>query len=197
MSVMKPCQIVKSKLLLLYFFAYLVKFKFPLCQLQASSNCKVHIAQVNFSCLPKLVGRLLTKPRACHPKHTQFSRKTQKSNFKPYCHFRVFFFSNFVMWLKWQSYKDDLARFGYRLDMKIEKKSESFYILTGTYHKNLAIWKPLFSKIWKIWAIFFPTENPLYRSKSYFSGQNLAKLRLLKKKLLPLLCEISILYFLF
>jgi hypothetical protein len=88
------------------------------------------------------------------------------------------------LWSSWSDNhtKDDLARFGYRLDMKIEKKSESFYILTGTYHKNLAIWKPLFSKIWQIWAISFPTENPLYRSKSFFLGQNLAKFRLLKKK---------------
>jgi hypothetical protein len=49
----------------------------------ASSNCKVHLAQVNFSCLPKLVGRRLTKHRACHPRHTQFPRKTQSPTSSP------------------------------------------------------------------------------------------------------------------
>ncbi len=46
-------------------------------------------------------------------------------------------------------HKYDLARFGYRLDTKVGKKLESFYIfgyLGGTYHKILAIWKFLFSK---------------------------------------------------
>jgi hypothetical protein len=40
------------------------------------------------------------------------------------------FFFNFVM-IQWSDnhLQDDLARFGYRLDMKVEKNSESFYIL--------------------------------------------------------------------
>jgi hypothetical protein len=42
-------------------------------------------------------------------------------------------------------HKNDLARSGYTLDMKVgKKKSKSFYILgylpTGTYHKNLMVW---------------------------------------------------------
>ncbi len=44
-------------------------------------------------------------------------------------------------------------------DMKIGKKSESFYILwlpAGTDHKNLAIWKLFFfSKSGEFWGIFF------------------------------------------
>jgi hypothetical protein len=43
----------------------------------------------------------------------------------------------------------------------------------------LAIWKNKSFKIWRIWAIFF-IKNPLYRLKSYFSGQSLAKFRPIK-----------------
>jgi hypothetical protein len=75
-------KIVKSTVLLLYFLAILSSSSFLFAN-SASSNCKVHIAKVNFSCLPKLVGRCLTKHRACHPRQTQFPRKTQSPTSNP------------------------------------------------------------------------------------------------------------------
>jgi hypothetical protein len=58
--------------------------------------------------------------------------------------------------------------------LKVEKKQDPsiFSPPTQTYCGGL---ETLFFKIWRIWAIFH-MENPLYRSTSYFSGQNLAKL---------------------
>ncbi len=46
----------------------------------------------------------------------------------------------------------------------------------------MTIWNFQISKIWQIWAVF-PMKNPLYRSKSYFSGPNSAKTRQVKKHL--------------
>jgi hypothetical protein len=43
--------------------------------------------------------------------------------------------------------KPDLARFGYRPDMKVEKRNRILlysWLLTGTYYKSLVIWKPFF-----------------------------------------------------
>jgi hypothetical protein len=56
-----------------------------------------------------------------------------------------------ILWCSWSGDHpyDDLARFGYRLDIKVEKNSESSIFLaipTGTYHKNLAIRKLFFVK---------------------------------------------------
>ncbi len=113
----------------------------------AWSNCKVHIAQVNFSCFPKLVGRRLTKHRACHPRHT-IPKEDSKSNFKPYCHLGLFFFS--ILWCSWSDNhpKDDLARFGYRLDMKIEKNQNPSIFLLG-----------LIIKIWRFGNLYFPKSG--------------------------------------
>jgi hypothetical protein len=36
---------------------------------------------------------------------------------------------------------DDLARFGYRLDMKVEKTAESFYILGYLLELIIKIWR--------------------------------------------------------
>jgi hypothetical protein len=36
---------------------------------------------------------------------------------------------------------EHLAKFGYLLDMKIEKMQNPSWLTTGTYHKNLEIWK--------------------------------------------------------
>jgi len=67
--------------------------------------------------------------------------------------------------------------------MKFFLKPDSFNILDyllELYHKNLAIWIFYFFS-WKageFWPKFFPfLKNPFYRSKSDFSGPNLAKFR--------------------
>jgi hypothetical protein len=44
----------------------------------------------------------------------------------------------------------------------------------GTYHKNMAINLNYF---WLIWDHFSHENSFEYASKSYFSGQNLAKIR--------------------
>jgi len=79
--------------------------------------------------------------------------------------------------------------------MKVEKKTgSSFYILgylleliiksgdleTFFFFFFFKIWQIwvfffFFFKIWQIWVIFFSWKILLYRSKSYLSGQNLAK----------------------
>jgi hypothetical protein len=63
--------------------------------------------------------------------------------------------------------------------MKVKKKNRILlysWLPPETYHKNMAIWKLIFSEIWWIWAIF-SMENPLYRWKSYFPGRNLTRFR--------------------
>jgi len=54
--------------------------------------------------------------------------------------------------------------------MKIEKKSESFYIILGyllleLIFKNLAMWIYFFFEIWQIWVIF-SMKNPLCISRN-------------------------------
>jgi hypothetical protein len=73
------------------------------------------------------------------------------------------------------------------LDVKVEKKNtESLQILGYLLKLIVQIgYLEFFSfEIWRIWAIF-PTTNPLYCSKSYFSGQNLVKTCQLKKYKVP------------
>jgi hypothetical protein len=59
----------------------------------------------------------------------------------------------------------------------VVEKSQNCSIFLATYWNlsqnsgNLEIY---FFEIWQIWAIV-SMENPLYRSKSYFSGQHFAK----------------------
>jgi hypothetical protein len=62
---------------------------------------------------------------------------------------------------------------GTGVNWKWEKKQDlSVYLAT---YWNLSYkcgdLETFFLEIWRIWAIF-PMENPLYRSKSYFSGSN-------------------------
>jgi hypothetical protein len=73
--------------------------------------------------------------------------------------------------------ENDLAKFGYIIDIQVEKKQNPSIFLT-------AFWKLLqgagdrkffLFEIWWIWVIL-PMQNPLYRSKSYFSGRNLTKI---------------------
>ncbi len=83
------------------------------------------------------------------------------------------------MWCSWSGYhpQDDLAIFGYRLDINVLKKSESFYILGYLLKliiKTLMIWNLFFCKIWWIWAMFL-MENPLYSSKSFFFRSKFGK----------------------
>jgi hypothetical protein len=64
--------------------------------------------------------------------------------------------------------------------MKVgKKKTEYFYILGYQMELIRKVWlfgkKKNSFKIWRIWVFFFPLKNPLYRSKLYFSGQNLAE----------------------
>jgi hypothetical protein len=60
--------------------------------------------------------------------------------------------------------------------MKVgKKKSESFYIigyLLELYHKKLVIWKLVFRKSGEFGPLF-SMENPLFGSKSYFSGRKI------------------------
>ncbi len=50
--------------------------------------------------------------------------------------------------------ENNLAKFGYILDMELFLKNPSIFVgyLTGTYYKNMAIWKKIPFKIWRIWA---------------------------------------------
>ncbi len=57
---------------------------------------------------------------------------------------------------------------------KFKKELLYSWLPTGTYYKNLVIWKIYFLEIWQIWVISF-MKNPLYGLKTYFSGQNLVK----------------------
>jgi hypothetical protein len=75
--------------------------------------------------------------------------------------------------------ENNLAKFGYILDMKVGKKKKkrgSFYILGYLLELIIKNWqlgrKKKSSKSGKF-AFFFPLKNPLYRSKSYFPGRNL------------------------
>jgi hypothetical protein len=62
--------------------------------------------------------------------------------------------------------------------MEVEQIKISLYLWlpTGTNNKNLAIGRICFSKSGEFGAIFL-MENPSCRSKSYFSGRDLAKIR--------------------
>jgi hypothetical protein len=62
--------------------------------------------------------------------------------------------------------------------MKVEKKQDPsiFSLPTGIYHKNLEIKKKNFKT--GEFGSFFSMKNPLYKSKSHFPGQNLAKTNL-------------------
>jgi hypothetical protein len=72
--------------------------------------------------------------------------------------------------------KNNFAIFGDIIDMKVEKNRILLYfcVPTVSYHKTLAMWN-FFS--WKSgeYGPFFPMKDPLYRSKSYFSGRSLEK----------------------
>jgi len=70
----------------------------------------------------------------------------------------------------------DLARFGYMLDMKAEKKQNPSIFLATYWNSSLKSGDLdfLFLEIWLIWGISY-MQNPLYMSKSYFSGHNLLK----------------------
>jgi hypothetical protein len=80
--------------------------------------------------------------------------------------------------------KDGLARFGYILDMKVEKRKTRILLLILGYLLELIIkiWRfglffyYFYFEIWRIWSFFLSMKNPLYRLKSYFSGQNLTEL---------------------
>jgi hypothetical protein len=66
--------------------------------------------------------------------------------------------------------------------MKLEKIRIFLYswLPTGTYHKNLAIWNFFFQNLVNLGNFFFH-EKSFVKSKSYFSDQNLAKIRQQKK----------------
>jgi len=75
--------------------------------------------------------------------------------------------------------ENNLAKFGYILDMKVGKKKRERILLyswlpTRTYHKNLATGGEKKSlKSGKFAFFSFQMKNPLYRSKIYFPGRNL------------------------
>jgi hypothetical protein len=66
----------------------------------------------------------------------------------------------------WKNHpQDNIARFGYILNMKINKKSESFYILRYLLElifKNLAMWIYFFFEIW-IFGTFFHEKSFVYK----------------------------------
>ncbi len=73
----------------------------------------------------------------------------------------VFFFS--ILWCSWSGDHpyDDLARFGYILDMKVEKKLETFKFLFLATYWNFS-WKSgdldsIFVGTWRIWVLYFST----------------------------------------
>jgi hypothetical protein len=69
--------------------------------------------------------------------------------------------------------QQDLAKFGYRLDIKVKKFKNIliFWLPTGTCCRNLAIKKK--SIIWRIRVIFM--TNTLFMGKIIFSGQKKRK----------------------
>ncbi len=73
----------------------------------------------------------------------------------------VFVFS--ILWCSWSGDHpyDDLARFGYILDMKVEKKLETFKFLFLATYWNFS-WKSgdldsIFVGTWRIWVLYFST----------------------------------------
>jgi len=64
-----------------------------------------------------------------------------------------------------------------------KKKVVSFYILSYLLELSIKIWRlGIFGSKSKLGLFFLLMKNPLaYRSKSYFSGRNLAKTRQQKK----------------
>jgi hypothetical protein len=92
--------------------------------------------------------------------------------------------TGFVLRILWCSQsghdpENNLAKFRYILDMELGKENRIplySWLHTGTYHKNLAIWNFFLFEIWRIW-VKFSMKNPLHRSKAYFSGRILAKIR--------------------
>jgi hypothetical protein len=72
------------------------------------------------------------------------------------------FRAEFLLRILWCSQSGDhpeniLAKFGYILDIKVEKKNQNpliFLATTETYDKNLANAEFYFLKIWQIWVFF-------------------------------------------
>jgi hypothetical protein len=70
----------------------------------------------------------------------------------------------------------NLANSGYMPDMNLFKKNQDPSIFLATWNLLWKNWRFEFSflfEIWRMWTIF-PMKNPLYQSKSYFSGRILA-----------------------
>jgi len=111
------------------------------------------LVSFNFSLwLVAKIGQVLSWMMASTPKQGSGNLKTKTMQ-------QVFFLR--ILWHSQSGNhsKNNLAKFGYILDMKVEKKKTRillyFWLPTGTYHKNLAIWKIKVLKIWRIWVIFF------------------------------------------
>jgi hypothetical protein len=69
--------------------------------------------------------------------------------------------------------------------MKVEKNQNPSYILGYLLKLIIKIWRfGFFFQSFVNLGHFFHGKNPMYRSKSYFSGQNLAKFRPQKTHLL-------------
>jgi hypothetical protein len=106
------------------------------------------------------------------PKTQTIPKEDSKSNFKPYCHLGFYFIFS-ILWCSWSDNhtKDDLARFGYRLDMKIEKNQNPSIFLLGLIIKIWQFGNLYFPKSSKFGPIFFPLKilcigwNIFFRSK--------------------------------
>jgi hypothetical protein len=86
---------------------------------------------------------------------------------------RVFFS---ILWCSWSGDHpwDDLARFGYILDMKVEQKKSKILPYSWLLMEVIIkIWRfrIIFFKIWRI-GVISSMKMSLYRSKMYFSGRN-------------------------
>jgi hypothetical protein len=67
--------------------------------------------------------------------------------------------------------------------MEVGKNKKPSYIFGYLVELIIIIWQLIdfVFEIWRIWVIFF-MENPSYKSKSYFSGRGLGKIRQQKKR---------------
>jgi hypothetical protein len=84
------------------------------------------------------------------------------------------------LWCRWNGNhsKDDLARFGYKLDMKVERKPDSFYILGYLLELMIKMWNLDYFFLRKManFVLNVSMKIPLYWSKSYFSGRNFGEI---------------------
>jgi hypothetical protein len=103
----------------------------------------------------------------------------------PKCQYKLSCVTGFLLMILWchqsgNGIENNLAKFGYVIDMKVGKKNRILlysWLPTGTYHKKIwQVEKKNFFKIWWIWvSFFFPWKILWIGWYHKFSGQNLVK----------------------